>query len=63
MENWLIPKMEKLPLDLQMLVLLLATAATLDLYWLATELEHVKITKNGQEQLQSANVSTIYSNK
>ena len=63
MENWLIPKMEKLPLDLQMLVLLLATAATLDLYWLATELEHVKITKNGQEQFQYANVSTTYSNR
>ena len=63
MENWLIPKMEKLPLDLQMLVLLLATAATLDLYRLATELEHVKITKNGQEQLQYASVSTTYSNR
>lgn len=55
--------MEKLPLDLLMLVLLLNTAATLDLYWSATELEHVKITKNGQEHLQYANVSTIYRNK
>lgn len=59
MEIWLIPKMEKLLLDLQMLVLLLVTPATLDLYWLATELEHVKITSNGQEQLQYVNVSTL----